>query len=113
MGGFAGSAAGRTHGSHRTYESHSATSKTPLRVSTRQRLSRCLGRPVRAVSVPHDRWAASFEKQGMAADRTAPRIEMLDGSNSGWIEFERNGTEPNLGSSTLEETFQDLVPHIA
>jgi uncharacterized protein YbjT (DUF2867 family) len=28
--------------------------------------SRCLGRPVRAVPVPHDRWAASFEKQGMA-----------------------------------------------
>jgi uncharacterized protein YbjT (DUF2867 family) len=75
--------------------------------------SRCLGRPVRAVPVPHDRWAASFEKQGMAADRTAPRIEMLDGFNSGWIEFERNGTEPNLGSGTLEEAFQDLVQHVA
>lgn len=67
----------------------------------------------RIVFVPHDRWAASFQKQGMAADRTAPRIEMPDGFNSGWIEFERNGTEPNLGSSTLEEAFQDLVRHVA
>jgi hypothetical protein len=72
-------------------------------VDTATAFSRHLDRPVRARSVPRSEWAAVFEKQGMPADRTAPRIEMLDGLNSDWIDFERTGTEhitgkPNHGS---------------
>ena len=69
--------------------------------------SRLLSRPVRAETVPRAHWAAVFEKEGMA--HTAPRIEMLDGFNSGWIESERDGTENILGNRTLEEAFRDLL----
>lgn len=71
--------------------------------------SRLLKRPVVAKAVPHDQWAAVFASQGMPADRTAPRIEMVDGFNSGWIEFERQGTEHFRGKRTLETVFQELI----
>jgi hypothetical protein len=34
---------------------------------------------------------------------------MLDGFNTGWIEFEREGTEHILGNRTLEEAFRNLL----
>jgi NAD(P)H dehydrogenase (quinone) len=71
--------------------------------------SRLLKRLVVAKTVPHDEWAAVFESQGMPADRTAPRIEMVDGFNSGWIEFERKATEHFRGKRALEEVLQDLI----
>ena len=71
--------------------------------------ARLLGHPVNAKPIPRGAWQAFFEKQGMAADRTAPRIEMLDGFNSGWIDFERTGTEHFRGNRTQEEVFRDLI----
>jgi uncharacterized protein YbjT (DUF2867 family) len=69
--------------------------------------SRLLNRHVIAKSVPRGEWAALFEKQGMVPDRTKPRIEMLDGFNSGWIDFERSGAEHVSGRRTLEEVLQE------
>ena len=71
--------------------------------------ARLLGKEVRAVSVPREQWQALFEAQGTPADRVATRIEMLDGFNSGWIEFEREGTEHITGICTLEEVLQGLL----
>jgi uncharacterized protein YbjT (DUF2867 family) len=71
--------------------------------------SRHLDRTVRAKSVPRGEWAAVFEKQGMPHDRTAPRIEMLDGLNSGWIDFELTGTEHVTGDVTMEVVFHHLL----
>lgn len=71
--------------------------------------SRLLNREVIAKPVPRSEWAALFEKQGMARDRTRPRIEMLDGFNSGWIDFEGAGTEHLLGRRTLDEVLQEAV----
>jgi len=71
--------------------------------------SRHLERPVRVRSAPRDEWAALFEKQGMPPDRTGPRIEMLDGLNSGWIDFEGTGTEHVTGSVTMEVFFHHLL----
>jgi uncharacterized protein YbjT (DUF2867 family) len=71
--------------------------------------ARILERPVKAKEVPREEWAARFEGQGMPADRTEPRIEMLDGFNSGWIEFERDGTEHVTGGTSLEEVLRKLV----
>jgi hypothetical protein len=34
---------------------------------------------------------------------------MLDGFNTGWIEFERTGTEPFKGRQTLEEVLRELL----
>jgi NAD(P)H dehydrogenase (quinone) len=71
--------------------------------------SRLLNRPVVAKPVPREEWDASFQQQGTPPDRTAPRIEMLDGFNSGWIDFEGNGTEHVQGTRTLEEAFRELI----
>ena len=62
--------------------------------------------PMQAVAVPRDQWAATFEAQGTAPDRTAPRIEMLDGFNSGWIDFEGVGAEHIVGRVTMEEALR-------
>jgi NAD(P)H dehydrogenase (quinone) len=71
--------------------------------------SRLLKQQVTANPVPRDEWARLFEKQGMAPDRTGPRMEMLDGFNSGWIDFERADAEHVLGNRTLEEVLRDLL----
>jgi uncharacterized protein YbjT (DUF2867 family) len=49
--------------------------------------SRAMGKPVKAQAVPRDTWEAQFRSQGMR-DPT-PRIQMLDGFNQGWIDFEQ------------------------
>ncbi|BDI31042.1 nucleoside-diphosphate sugar epimerase [Capsulimonas corticalis] len=69
-------------------------------------LAALVGRPVQAVEVPREQWAANFEAQGTAPDKTAPRIEMLDGFNSGWITFEGDGAEHIVGSVTMEEALR-------
>jgi uncharacterized protein YbjT (DUF2867 family) len=71
--------------------------------------SRLLNRPVNARLIPRAEWNDLFEQQGMPKGRTAPRIEMLDGFNSGWIDFERTGAEPCKGSQTLDEVLGELI----
>ncbi|MEZ2133162.1 MULTISPECIES: NmrA family NAD(P)-binding protein [unclassified Sinorhizobium] len=61
----------------------------PARISPRQIaaiFSELLGRPVRLEVVPRENWGALFRSQGMRDPM--PRIQMLDGFNEGWIEFE-------------------------
>lgn len=67
-------------------------------------LGRALGRDVVATPVPRERWASIFEAQGAAWPE--PRIEMIEGFNSGRIEFEG---EPLRGTITFEEVAMDLV----
>ena len=78
-------------------------------VDAAETFSKLLGRAVRVNPIPHEKWQALFEAQGMPADRTAPRIEMLEGFNSGWIDFQNNGTEHVRGTRTQAEVFADLL----
>jgi NAD(P)H dehydrogenase (quinone) len=71
--------------------------------------SRLLNRPVTANRIPREKWAEIFVGLGTPPDRTAPRIEMLDGFNSGWIDFEGTGTERVRGPRTLEQVFRALI----
>jgi NAD(P)H dehydrogenase (quinone) len=71
--------------------------------------SRLLNRPVAAKPVPRESWSALFEGLGGPPHRTAPRVEMLDGFNSGWIDFEGKGTEQVRGTRTLEEVLSQLI----
>ena len=71
--------------------------------------SRLLGRAVCVNPIPREKWQVLFETQGMPADRTAPRIEMLEGFNSGWIDFQNSGTEHVRGTRTQAEVFADLL----
>jgi len=66
--------------------------------------SRLIERPVHAQAVPRDTWESSFFAQGM--NNPLPRMQMLDGFNEGWIEFEG---APQKGETTLDTVLQGLI----
>jgi hypothetical protein len=49
-------------------------------------------------AVPRETWESLFVAQGMK--NLAPRIQMLDGFNEGWIEFERGETAHKRAKSS-------------
>jgi uncharacterized protein YbjT (DUF2867 family) len=69
--------------------------------------SKLLGRPVRMQPVPRDTWMTLFESQGMK--NPLPRIQMLDGFNAGWIEFERGEANSRKGTVALESALGKLI----
>ena len=68
-----------------------------------------VGRPVEAIAVPRAEWETLWVSQGMPEGRTAPRAEMVDGFNSGWIHFGVPGTEHVDGATPLREVITQLV----
>ena len=69
--------------------------------------SKALGHDVRIAAVPREKWEALFRAQGMK--NPEPRMQMLDGFNEGWIDFEGGLTERRIGSTTLEAVLRSLV----
>jgi uncharacterized protein YbjT (DUF2867 family) len=69
--------------------------------------SKILGHPVRIAAVPRDTWRNLFKSQGMK--NPLPRIQMLDGFNEGWIEFERGESGSMKGEVTLETVLRGLI----
>jgi len=69
---------------HRVVELEGPKRVTPNEVA--ETFSKLLGRPVRMEPVPRETWETLFRSQGMT--NPVPRIQMLDGFNEGWIEFE-------------------------
>jgi uncharacterized protein YbjT (DUF2867 family) len=65
------------------------------------------GHSVRAEAVPRQTWERLFKSQGMK--HPEPRIQMLDGFNQGWIEFEQNETMRRKGRIGLKEVLTGLV----
>jgi uncharacterized protein YbjT (DUF2867 family) len=79
----------------------------PTRVSPRQAaeiIGKLLGRQVRMETVPRDTWESLFLSQGMK--NTTPRIQMLDGFNEGWIEFEG---DTRKGRLTLKNVLASII----
>jgi uncharacterized protein YbjT (DUF2867 family) len=66
-----------------------------------------LGRPVRPEVVPRDTWESLFKSQGMK--NPTPRIQMLDGFNEGWIEFEHGEAGSRKGNVSLNSVLRKLV----
>jgi NAD(P)H dehydrogenase (quinone) len=66
-----------------------------------------LGRPVRTEAVPRETWESLFRSQGMK--NPAPRIQMLDGFNQGWIEFESGEAGSRKGKVELRVVLQRLI----
>ncbi|MEX3894342.1 NmrA family NAD(P)-binding protein [Paraburkholderia sp. BR10954] len=66
-----------------------------------------LERPVEARTVPREQWQAQFQAQG--TEWPAPRIEMLDGFNSGWIDFEDGVNERVVGTTSYRTVLEELV----
>jgi uncharacterized protein YbjT (DUF2867 family) len=69
--------------------------------------AKLLGQPVRMEPVPRDTWMTLFESQGMK--HPLPRIQMLDGFNAGWIEFEEGEANSRKGTVALESALGKLV----
>jgi uncharacterized protein YbjT (DUF2867 family) len=66
-----------------------------------------LGRPVKTEAVPRETWEPLFKSQG--AKNPMPRIQMLDGFNKGWIEFESGEAGSRKGNVELRTVLQRLI----
>ncbi len=66
-----------------------------------------LGRPVRMEAVPRETWETLFKAQGMK--NPTPRMQMLDGFNQGWIEFENGESGSRKGRVGLKTVLQTLI----
>ncbi|WP_034300423.1 NmrA family NAD(P)-binding protein [Herbaspirillum sp. RV1423] len=66
-----------------------------------------LGRDVAAQAVPRFTWADAFRAQGMR--NPLPRMQMLDGFNEGWIEFEGGRAGSRKGVVELETVLRELI----
>lgn len=66
-----------------------------------------LGTPVSVQAVPRETWGALFSAQGMK--EPMPRIQMLDGFNEGWIDFEGPRDSILKGQVTLADVVRGLI----
>jgi uncharacterized protein YbjT (DUF2867 family) len=71
-------------------------------------LASALGNPVENKIVPRSSWEELFRSQGMK--NPLPRVQMLDGFNEGWIDFESGPEATRKGRVTLESAIRSLVP---
>lgn len=70
-------------------------------------LSQLLGRTVRAEPVLRDTWVSLFTSQGMK--HPMPRVQMLDGFNEGWIDFEYGESNSTKGTINVETVLRALT----
>jgi uncharacterized protein YbjT (DUF2867 family) len=69
--------------------------------------AKILDKPVKNEIVPRDTWQDLFTSQGMK--NPAPRMQMLDGFNQGWIEFEQGEAGSRKGSVTIDTVLKNLI----
>lgn len=94
-----------TWSGHRIVELEGLHRVTPKEIAAT--FAKLLGRPVRAHAVPRETWESLFKSQGMKNPN--PRIQMLDGFNEGWIEFEGGEAGSRKGDVALETVLQALI----
>ncbi len=71
-------------------------------------MAAALGKPVTAQVIPREAWAATLESFGLPRGSTWAYEEMIDGVNSGWIDFGSPGAERIAGTLTAAEFFRKL-----
>jgi uncharacterized protein YbjT (DUF2867 family) len=94
-------------------ETRGGTGGGPQRVSPNDlaaAFAKVLGHPLRAETVPRETWGTSFLAQGM--EDPLPRIQMLDGFNEGWIDFEGEKATVLKGQVDLETVLRALVSEV-
>jgi uncharacterized protein YbjT (DUF2867 family) len=67
-----------------------------------------LGREVKAQGLPREAWAGALEHMGLPKGSTWAYEEMLEGVNSGWIDFGVDGTEKRPGTTKARDVFAQL-----
>jgi uncharacterized protein YbjT (DUF2867 family) len=90
---------------HRVVELEGPQRVTPNEIAST--FAHLLGRPVRVEAVPRETWESLFKSQGMR--NPTPRIQMLDGFNEGWIEFEGGEGGSRKGNTTLQTVLRTLI----
>jgi NAD(P)H dehydrogenase (quinone) len=98
-----------TWNGHRVAELEGPHRVTPDEIAAT--FARLLGRPVKMEAVPRETWEALFLSQGMK--NPTPRIQMLDGFNEGWIEFEQGEVGSRKGKVALETVLRSLIERAA
>ncbi|EJL94411.1 putative nucleoside-diphosphate sugar epimerase [Herbaspirillum sp. CF444] len=78
---------------------------TPLDIAAC--FGKLLGREVKTEAVPRFTWADVFRSHGMR--NPLPRMQMLDGFNEGWINFESGRDGTRKGVVGLETVLQGLI----
>jgi NAD(P)H dehydrogenase (quinone) len=94
-----------TSSGHRIVELEGPHRVTPKEIATT--FAKLLGRHVRVEAVPRETWESLFKSQGMK--NPTPRIQMLDGFNEGWIEFEGRESGSRKGNVTLETVLRTFI----
>jgi uncharacterized protein YbjT (DUF2867 family) len=89
----------------RTIELEGPARATPNEIAAM--FAEIFGHPVRAEVVPRETWEQLFKSQGMK--NPGPRIQMLDGFNQGWIEFEQDESKRRKGRIGLKEVLKGLA----
>jgi uncharacterized protein YbjT (DUF2867 family) len=69
--------------------------------------SKLLGKPVKMELAPRDKWEEMFRAQGIT--NPLPRLQMLDGFNEGWIDFEGGAAGTRKGTVELETVLKTLI----
>jgi uncharacterized protein YbjT (DUF2867 family) len=69
--------------------------------------AKVLGTPVRAEVVQRDRWESIFRAQGMK--NPTPRIQMIEGFNAGWIDFQDRGAHARKGSISIDQAIATII----
>ena len=94
-----------TWSGHRVVELEGPQRVTPNEIaSTFAHLLDC---PVRVEVVAREKWESLFKSQGMR--NPTPRIQMLDGFNEGWIEFEVGEVGSQKGNVKLQTVLRTLI----
>ncbi len=70
-------------------------------------LAHLLHREVRAIPIPRDNWETVLRGQEMK--NPVPRMQMLDGFNEGWLEFESSGAGSRKTQTTLNTALRSLI----
>jgi NAD(P)H dehydrogenase (quinone) len=95
----------QTWDGHRVVELEGPHRVTPNQIAAV--FASLLGRPVKMEAVPRETWESLFRSQGMK--NPTPRIQMLDGFNEGWIEFESGEAGSRKGTVALETVLRKFV----
>ena len=91
--------------SHRVVELEGPRRITPQEIAAT--FTSLIGRSVKVEAVPRETWETLFRSQGMK--NPTPRIQMLDGFNQGWIEFEHGEAGSRKGEVSLETVLKTLI----
>jgi uncharacterized protein YbjT (DUF2867 family) len=93
---------------HRVIELEGAQRVSPNMLA--DAFAKALAQPVRAEAVPRDRWESIFRAQGMK--NPTPRMQMIDGFNSGWIDFPNRGAHARKGSIDIDQLVATLITQL-